>query len=97
MAVEVDVSEEPSPNGFPEPIVVGSGELPASPQVRLVSVVLQINAVADDGYTLRPLQVQPIAIAAPDWDGFSLEGALADLQDQIAPLRDGQGTRSPGP
>jgi hypothetical protein len=56
---------------------------PATPRVRLVAAVVQLNVVVDDGELLRPLQVAPMAVAAVDWPDFSLDAILADLQGQL--------------
>lgn len=68
-----------------------NGERPAlekdehvrGPRVRLIAVTLQLQVVADDGDTLNPLQVQPITVVAKDWETFSLEAQVADLQRQL--------------
>jgi hypothetical protein len=51
--------------------------------VRLVSAAVQLNVVIDDEITLRPLQVQPISIAAGDWPLFDLDAHLGELQRQV--------------
>lgn len=57
--------------------------LPEPPRARLVSVTVQINAVADDGDVLHPLQIAPVNVAASEWPAFVLEAQLADVQRQL--------------
>lgn len=57
--------------------------MPQSPKARLVSVTVQINAVADDGDVLHPLQIAPVNVAAGEWPSFVLDAQLADVQRQL--------------
>lgn len=55
-------------------------------RLRVVSVVVQIEAFADDGETLTPLSVQPLRIPVRDWRRFVEEGfdaAITDLQARV--------------
>jgi hypothetical protein len=52
-------------------------------RVRLVSVTVQLEVVADDGEILHPVEVQPFRVAAADWPGWSMDDALAELQGQV--------------
>lgn len=56
---------------------------PRAKRVRLVSAAVQLNVVIDDEITLRPLQVQPVSVAAADWPLFDLDAHLAELQRQV--------------
>lgn len=56
---------------------------PPGPKVRLVSVSLQLNAVIDDGTSLRGLQVAPVHVEYVDWAAFNLAAQVADLQHQV--------------
>lgn len=46
-----------------------------------MTVVLE--AVADDGETLRPIDTKPIRVPAVDWSRFSLDVIVGQLQAQI--------------
>lgn len=54
-------------------------------RVRPVSVTVQIDAVIDDGDTLTPIRSRPVTIPARDWDAFSLDTAIAQMQEQTDP------------
>lgn len=58
---------------------------PARQRVRLVSVTVALDVVADDGEILHPIPTQPIRIAASEWRAFSLDVVLGQLQAQIEP------------
>lgn len=67
-----------NPNGATEVAALSD-----PPKARLVSVTVQLNAVADDGTTLHPLQIAPVNVTAADWPEFVLDGQLADVQRQL--------------
>ena len=50
------------------------------PRVRIVDLILQVHAVADDGETLEPLEVSPIRLTERSFKGFSLAGLVDELQ-----------------
>lgn len=52
-------------------------------RVRLVSVVVQLNLVVDDGKHLAPLQVEPIGMPAAEWSNFRVESAIEDVTRQL--------------
>lgn len=52
-------------------------------KVRLVSITLQISAVADDGETLEPLHLKPVTVTAKDWETFSVGELLVTLEKQL--------------
>lgn len=55
-------------------------------RLRVVSIVVQIEAFADDGETLSPLSIQPLRIPVAEWRRFVDEGfdaAIRDLQVRI--------------
>lgn len=54
------------------------------PRVRLVSVVVQLNLVADDGNVLEPLNVQPIQVPAKEWPNWDVARVIAEAQNQLA-------------
>lgn len=59
-------------------------DAPSAPRVRVVSVTVQLQVVADDGGPyLEPLVVQPITVKATDWAKFDLDTEIADLQRQL--------------
>lgn len=60
-----------------------NGEQPRRLQVRLVSVVVQLEVVADDGETLHPVETQGVRVPASEWGKWHLDVALAQLQEQI--------------
>lgn len=51
--------------------------------VRLVNLIIHVGAVIDDGETLRPIQVEPIQLAAVDWQQFDPERLAKELTAQI--------------
>lgn len=53
------------------------------PAVRLVSVVVQLNLVADDGDVLEPLNVQPIQVPAKEWPNWDVNQVIAEAQNQL--------------
>jgi hypothetical protein len=61
----------------------GNGPGPRRLRVRLVSVTVQLEVVADDGDTLHPIETQPVRIPASDWPNYHTDIALAQLQEQI--------------
>lgn len=76
---ELAVSEAtPNGNGVRE-------DEPTKPRLwaRLVAVSVQLELVADDGTTLHPIGVQPIRVAAADWEGFDLAQKIAEVEHEI--------------
>lgn len=51
--------------------------------VRLVSVTVQLQVVDDDGETLTPVPVNPIAVTAAQWATFDLVVVLTDIERQL--------------
>lgn len=52
-------------------------------RIRPIVVMLQIEAVVDDGETLTPVQIAPIRLAPEQLAQFDLVAQLAQLQEQI--------------
>ncbi len=52
-------------------------------RVRLVSVTVQLQLVADDGTHLTPVQAPPVTVVAADWDTWDLAAHIAELERQI--------------
>jgi hypothetical protein len=55
----------------------------AALRVRLVSVTIQLEVVADDGSTLHPIETQPVRIPAAAWPNWSILDAVDQLQEQV--------------
>lgn len=56
-------------------------------RVRLVAVVVHVEAVADDGEHLTPLPIDPVRVHAADWETWATTGlpvALKLLEEQLA-------------
>jgi hypothetical protein len=53
-----------------------------SRRVRLVGATVHLTAVADDGETLHPLQLEPLGVPAAAWPP-DLDAVLADVQRQL--------------
>lgn len=51
-------------------------------QVRLVSVVMQLELVVDDGNTLTPLETAPIRLPPAGWPP-NMDALLEQVQRQI--------------
>jgi hypothetical protein len=64
-------------------LAAGNGAEPRRLRVRLVSVVVQLEVVADDGDTLHPVETQGVRVPASEWHNWHLDMALAQLQEQI--------------
>lgn len=54
-----------------------------TPRVRVISLMVQVSAVTDDGEHLTPVQVQPLTIPAAQWDQWVASG-LAGIVEQLA-------------
>jgi len=54
-------------------------------RARLVSVELRLQVVADDGETLTPVPVDPVAITAAQVDQLDIPALLAQIEQQIQP------------
>jgi hypothetical protein len=54
-------------------------------RVRLVSITVQVEAVADDGTTLHPIETQPVRIPISAWSSWHPDLALAELQSRLTP------------
>ena len=52
-------------------------------RLRLVGITLSLDIVDDDGDTLTPVQVQPIAVTAAQWPTFDLAIVLAEIERQL--------------
>ena len=52
-------------------------------RARLVAVTVQIEAVADDGETLHPIETQPLRIPISAWGNFHPDVALAEIQARL--------------
>lgn len=56
-------------------------------KLRVITIDLNLNAVADDGENLHPVQLPPLTIAATDLEAFLNEGLpefLKQYQDQLS-------------
>jgi hypothetical protein len=51
-------------------------------RVRLVAATVHLTAVADDGETLHPLQLEPLVVPAAAWPP-DLDAVLAGVQRQL--------------
>jgi hypothetical protein len=51
-------------------------------RARLVAVTVHLTAVADDGETLHPLQLEPLVVPAAAWPP-DLDAVLAGVQRQL--------------
>lgn len=60
-----------------------NGDEPRRLRVRLVTVAVHLEVVADDGEHLHPVETQTIRIAASEWPNWHLDVALAQLQEQL--------------
>jgi hypothetical protein len=54
-----------------------------APVARLVRATIQLDIVADDGQTLRPVPVAPFTLDAEELATFSPAAALAEVQRQL--------------
>lgn len=54
-------------------------------RVRLLAVTVVLEAVADDGEMLHPIDTRPIRVPAAEWSEFSLDVILGQLQSEIEP------------
>jgi hypothetical protein len=52
-------------------------------RVRLVSVTVQLEVVADDGTLLHPIETQPVRVAASAWPEWSVADAVDQIQEQV--------------
>lgn len=55
-------------------------------RLRIVAVVVQVEAFADDGDELTPLPIQPMRIPIARWADFAAGGfdqSIVDLRTQI--------------
>ena len=55
-------------------------------RIRLARVVIQLEAFADDGETLAPIQLDPVSIhhsKLPEWYAVTLPAELAKLEAQL--------------
>lgn len=64
-------------------VTTNGAEPSRSLRVRLVSVAVQLEVVADDGETLHPIETQAVRVPASEWGNWHLDAALAQLQEQI--------------
>lgn len=56
---------------------------PQRERARLAAVIIQVQAFADDGTSLRPLAVEPIHLSLTDFPHFDLELVLAQIQAHL--------------
>lgn len=60
-----------------------NGTKPQTARVRVAGAVVQLQVFVDDGETLQPLEVAPIALTVDGLVSFDLAGAVAQLQTQV--------------
>ncbi len=52
-------------------------------RVRPISVTIHVEAVADDGVTLVPLQIEPVKLTASQFEHFSLVDEMAQIEESL--------------
>lgn len=66
----------------PKPTTNGAEGPSSAARVRLIGLTVNLDVVTDDGETLTPVRVQPIAVTAAQWPSFDLRAVLADIERQ---------------
>lgn len=65
-------------------------------RIRPVQVTVSIGAVVDDGETLTPVSVEPVAMSVAQFQAFNLAEQIGTLQAQLDAQRDQGAENSPG-